>query len=203
MNEKVDFVGKTIGNLRVGLIVVTLAIVTLSSAYGVRSARAELESISAKSSRKGQEEFPVPFRPLPKTITPCRACHGPEKDFEINWTRQEVLRVHTDIRLEHGGHRVWCLDCHHPIERNYLLPLSDGKLITFEHSYDLCGKCHGTKYRDWRHGIHGKRTGFWNGRKTYHLCTHCHNPHSPRYKPMAPMPPPKKPRKPGEAQAEY
>ncbi len=27
------------------------------------------------------KEFPVPVAPLPKTITPCRACHGPEKDF--------------------------------------------------------------------------------------------------------------------------
>ena len=42
---------------------------------------------TASSGDKG-EEFPVPFNPLPKTITPCRACHGPEKDFKINWTRE-------------------------------------------------------------------------------------------------------------------
>jgi hypothetical protein len=152
---------------------------------------------------KELEEYPVPFKPLPKTITPCRACHGPEKDFKINWTRTEVLRVHTNIRLKHGGVRVWCLDCHSPMKRNYLLPLSDGKPISFQHSYELCGKCHGTKYRDWRNGIHGKRTGFWNGKKQYLLCINCHNPHAPLFKPLVPMPPPKKPRAPKEDIAKH
>jgi hypothetical protein len=149
------------------------------------------------------DEYPAPFKPLPKTITPCRACHGPEKDFKINKTRTEVLRVHTNIRLKHGGVRVWCLDCHSPTKRNFLLPLSDGKPIVFERSFELCGKCHGTIYRDWRNGIHGKRTGFWNGKKQYLLCVNCHNPHSPRFKPLAPKPPPKKPRTPKQAVAKH
>ena len=140
-----------------------------------------------------EEEYPVPFEPLPKTITPCRACHGKNNDFPVNFERREALLVHTNLELNHGGVRVWCLDCHHPYRRDYLLPLSDGKLIPFEHSYLLCGKCHGTKYRDWRNGIHGKRTGSWNGKKTYNLCVQCHNPHTPKFKPLRPMPPPDKP----------
>jgi hypothetical protein len=116
---------------------------------------------------------------------------------------EEVLRVHTNIQLHHGGVRVWCLDCHSAKEREYLVPLSDGKLISFEHSYELCGKCHGTKYRDWRNGIHGKRIGYWNGPKTYLLCTQCHNPHRPLFRPIKPMPPPKKPRAPKEADARH
>lgn len=146
--------------------------------------------------QRSKQEFPVPFKPLPKTITPCRACHGPEKDFPVNFKRREALLVHRNIQLQHGGVRVWCLDCHHPENRNYLLPLSDGKLIDFKNSYLLCGKCHGTKFRDWRNGIHGKRTGDWNGKKTYFLCVNCHDPHSPRFKPIEPMPPPQKPRTP-------
>ena len=106
--------------------------------------------------------------------------------------------VHRNIQVNHGGVRVWCLDCHHPDRRNYLLPLSDGKLIKFEHSYLLCGKCHGTIFRDWRNGIHGKRTGYWNGKKEYLLCVNCHNPHDPKFKPIHPMPPPKRPRTPKE-----
>lgn len=148
--------------------------------------------------QRDKQEFPVPLKPLPLTITPCRACHGPEKDFKINWTREEALLVHRNIHLNHGGIRVWCLDCHHPENRNYLLPLSDGKLITFEQSYLLCGKCHGTKFRDWRNGIHGKRTGYWNGEKQYFLCVNCHDPHTPRFKLLAPMPPPEKPWTPRE-----
>jgi hypothetical protein len=39
-------------------------------------------------------------------------------------------------------------------------------------------------------GVHGKRTGNWNGQKQYLLCVNCHNPHSPHFKPLKPMPPP-------------
>jgi hypothetical protein len=148
-------------------------------------------------------EFPVPLKPLPQTITPCRACHGKEKDFPVNFKRRESLLIHRNIKLNHGGVRVWCLDCHHPDNRNYLLPLSDGKLIPFEQSYLLCGKCHGTKFRDWRLGIHGKRTGSWNGPKSYYLCVNCHDPHSPKFKPIEPLAPPNKPWTPKDTQAKH
>jgi len=163
--------------------------------------REDLEAAQDIQAPTSDKEFPVPLRPLPKTITPCRACHGPEKDFPVNFKRREDLLVHTNIRLNHGGIRLWCLDCHHPDDRNYLLPLSDGKKIAFEQSYLLCGKCHGTIYRDWRYGIHGKRTGFWNGAKNYYLCVSCHDPHNPRFKPLVPMPAPKKPWTPPDVQA--
>lgn len=149
------------------------------------------------------KQFPVPFKPPPKTITPCRACHGPEKDFPVNFKRTEALRVHTNLQLSHGGIRVWCLDCHHPYKRDFLLPLSDGRLIPFAESYRLCGKCHGTKFRDWRYGIHGRRVGSWDGKKTYFLCTQCHNPHQPKFKSLKPLPPPAKPRTPKEKQAKH
>jgi hypothetical protein len=158
-------------------------------------------SASQSTDKRAQQEFPVPYTPLPKTITPCRACHGPEKDFPVNFKRREALMVHRNIQLNHGGVRVWCLDCHDPKNRNYLLSLSDGKPIRFDQSYLLCGKCHGTKFRDWRNGIHGKRTGYWNGRKTYYLCVNCHNPHLPKFKPIQPMPPPRKPRTPIDKRA--
>lgn len=156
--------------------------------------QAEKDSMEPDSGR----EFPVPVKPLPKTITPCRACHGPEKDFPVNLKRREDLLVHKDVKLNHGGVRVWCLDCHNPDDRNYLLPLSDGKPISFDQTYLLCGKCHGPKFRDWRNGIHGRRTGNWNGEKSYYLCTSCHDPHSPKFKPIEPMPPPQKPWTPKE-----
>lgn len=164
--------------------------------------RRELTESIGSSTRSGQE-FPVPFTPLPKEITPCRACHGPEKDFPVGLERREALLVHRNVKLNHGDVKVWCLDCHDPDNRNFLRPLSDGKLINFEHSYLLCGKCHGTKYRDWRNGIHGRRTGDWNGKKMYFLCVNCHDPHSPRFKSLAPMPAPKKPWTPKEKSASH
>jgi len=183
---------------RVGPVLVLLALLALVVGCLAGPVGAQSGDKPQEPGKEKRVEFPVPLKPLPKTITPCRACHGPEKDFKILWTRQEALRVHTNVQLKHGEQRVWCLDCHHPKDRNYLLPLSDGKKITFARSYELCGKCHGTIYRDWRRGIHGKRTGNWNGEKKYHLCIHCHDPHSPKFKALAPMPPPRKPRTPRE-----
>jgi len=186
-------------------LVLCILALSLDVGGGLTEAQLQEDSEAAKDIRPptSDKEFPVPVPPLPKTITPCRACHGPEKDFPVNFRRRENLLVHTNIRLNHGGIRLWCLDCHHPENRNYLLPLSDGKNISFEQSYLLCGKCHGTIYRDWRYGIHGKRTGFWNGAKSYYLCVTCHDPHNPRFKPLVPMPAPKKPWTPPEVRAKH
>ena len=203
------------GNLKIALVVLGLgmmAVVCLGFRTGPAGASSkeipqdssqDLSSEALEPRSDLDREFPVPVKPLPKTITPCRACHGPEKDFPVNFKRREALLVHRNVRLNHGGVRVWCLDCHDPDHRNYLLPLSDGKLIDFQHSYLLCGKCHGTKYRDWRNGIHGKRTGYWNGEKNYFLCISCHDPHSPKFKPLEPMPPPHKPWTPKEKQTRH
>lgn len=195
-----------IGRLKVALLVMalTLSAALLVPVTGPVQAQSPQESQPEELGviESGQE-FPVPVKPLPKTITPCRACHGPEKDFPVQFKRHEDLLVHKNIKLAHGGTRVWCLDCHNADNRNFLLPLSDGRQIDFEHSYLLCGKCHGTKYRDWRYGIHGKRVGNWNGQKEYFLCVNCHNPHLPKFKPLEPMPPPEKPWTPKETQVKH
>ena len=71
-----------------------------------------------------------------------------------------------------------------------MLHSASGKLIDFSESYKLCGQCHGPKLRDWKAGIHGRRTGQWNGEKQYLLCAHCHNPHSPKFPQLKPEPAP-------------
>jgi hypothetical protein len=82
--------------------------------------------------------------------------------------------------------------CHNPDDRDSLR-LANGTLIGFDESYRLCGQCHGTIFRDWREGIHGRREGYWNGAKSYLLCAHCHNPHAPRFQAIEPLPPPVRP----------
>jgi hypothetical protein len=99
---------------------------------------------------------------------------------------------HEEVALTHGPEERWCFDCHNAEDRDHLR-LASGELVGFEESYRLCGQCHGTIYRDWRAGIHGRRRGFWNGAKSYLLCAHCHNPHSPAFNAMAPLPPPVRP----------
>lgn len=135
------------------------------------------------------ETFPVPPPPFSEDIFPCSDCHA---DMEPNPERREMVDMHDDIILDHAEGQRWCLDCHNLDDRD-ALRLVSGEVIPFTESYRLCGQCHGDKLRDWKVGIHGKRTGNWNGEKQYLLCAHCHNPHSPSFKPMKPMPPPVRP----------
>ncbi len=139
--------------------------------------------------RPPEKSFPVPPPPFTEGIFPCSDCH---EGMEPNLQRRTLEDMHTDILLNHAEGQRWCLDCHNPEDRD-TLRLVSGEVIPFSESYRLCGQCHGDKYRDWRKGIHGKRTGFWNGDKEYLLCAHCHNPHDPRFKPIHPMPPPERP----------
>ena len=134
------------------------------------------------------ELIQVPPPPFSEDIFPCSECHA---DMEVNTERRVLEDAHDDIILRHSEQSRWCLDCHDAKNRDKL-HLADGRLIDFKESYKLCGQCHGPKLRDWKKGIHGKRTGFWNGQKKYLLCAHCHNPHAPKFKKLKPMPAPHK-----------
>ena len=133
-------------------------------------------------------DFFVPPPPFSEGIFPCSECHA---DLEPDAERRE-LDFHEEIVLKHAEQQRWCLDCHNPDNRDKLR-LANGQLIFFEKSYLLCGQCHGTIFRDWKAGVHGRRVGYWNGKKQYRLCVHCHNPHDPKFKPLKPLPPPDRP----------
>lgn len=143
---------------------------------------------SAIAKTEKPEEFAVDPPPFSDGIYPCNDCHA---NFAPNPVRRKLTEWHDDISamFNHDSENRWCLDCHDLKNRNYLR-LASGKLLDFKESYKLCGQCHGEKYRDWKVGVHGKRTGFWNGRKEYLLCVNCHNPHSPKFKSLKPEPPP-------------
>jgi hypothetical protein len=153
-------------------------------------AAAAAEGPRGQAGPSGQE-IQVPPPPFTEGIFPCSDCH---KDLPVNRQRRELTEMHDDIVLDHGPRTRWCFDCHNPDDRDKLR-LASGELIDFSHSYELCGQCHGDKYRDWRAGVHGKRTGMWNGRKEYLQCVNCHNPHKPHFAPLKPMPPPVPPAK--------
>jgi hypothetical protein len=139
----------------------------------------------------GRLEVPPP--PFSEGIFPCSNCH---KLMPLNRERRDLV-AHTDIVLKHDEEHRWCLDCHDPTNRDFL-HLASGDRVSFETSYMLCGQCHGEKLRDWRAGVHGRRTGYWNGEKQYLLCVHCHSPHQPRFKPIEPKPAPVRPSRPGK-----
>ncbi|SRR6266542_1727112 len=141
-----------------------------------------------------QLKLEVPPPPFSEGVFPCTDCHD-NKDLKPNRTRRELKDAHDDIILKHDEEHRWCLDCHDADNRDRL-HLASGQPVPFEESYQVCGQCHGEKYRDWRAGVHGRRVGYWNGAKQYLLCAHCHNPHQPRFKSMAPQPAPFRPRGP-------
>jgi len=134
------------------------------------------------------EEFPVAPLPMTEGIFPCSNCHAA---LEVNRKKRELKEEHTQIKLHHAETMRWCLDCHDAKNRDKLR-LYNGDLLNFTESYRLCGECHGPQYRDWRAGVHGKRTGYFlgSGKRTYFLCAHCHDPHEPEFKPLKPEPPP-------------
>lgn len=135
-------------------------------------------------------EFAVSPPPFTDGIFPCTDCHI---DIEPNPERRALVDMHDDIDaiFNHDSDNRWCLDCHDINSRDSLRTAS-GKLLGFDESYKLCGQCHGDKLRDWKVGVHGQRTGQWNGEKQYLLCVHCHDPHAPRFEKLEPMPPPVK-----------
>ncbi len=156
---------------------------------GKKAGTVQSSSPDRKFPEPANVQFPVPKPPFTPGIFPCSDCH---KDMKPNPKRRTLTDEHTNIVLNHAQGQRWCLDCHDTYDRDKL-HLVNGQRISFEESYRLCGQCHGDKYRDWKVGVHGKRTGMWNGEKQYLLCVHCHNPHDPAFKPLKPMPPPVRP----------
>lgn len=150
-----------------------------------------LALLAAATAAWGKSEQEVPKKllvakpPFSEGIFPCSQCHA---GMPANRTQRKLDGMHQDIELKHmpGG---WCFDCHNASNRD-TLRLANGKVISFEESYNLCGQCHGTILREWKAGLHGKRTGMWNGEKQYLLCVHCHWPHEPKFKQIKPLPPP-------------
>ena len=148
---------------------------------------------AAEETQTPQGRVEVPPPPFTEGLFPCSMCHSA---LPVNRARRELTAMHTEIVLKHDEMHRWCLDCHDAENRDRL-HLAGGQRVAFEESYLLCGQCHGEKLRDWRAGVHGRRTGNWNGAKKYLLCAHCHNPHQPRFRALAPKPAPLRPARPG------
>jgi hypothetical protein len=134
-----------------------------------------------------REDIAVSPPPFSDGVFPCNDCHAFRKPNAV----RRKLEWHDDITdmFNHDSENRWCLDCHDLKQRDSL-KLASGKLLDFKESYKLCGQCHGDKLRDWKVGVHGRRTGEWNGKKQYYLCVSCHNPHSPKFKSIKPEAPP-------------
>ncbi len=108
----------------------------------------------------------------------CSSCHN-DKPIRV---QDGAVLTHGDIRLNHGlgENQLTCIECHSIENRDFLVD-KQGQKIDFDHSYQLCGKCHFRQKRDWLGGAHGKREAYWAGERVVRNCTSCHNPHSPAF----------------------
>lgn len=140
--------------------------------------------VSVASAADTIQNLPTAATKRAGLLLKCTECH---RHVEPNGKVRKLLGDHTEIDLKHG--HLWCMACH-DLEDKTLLRLREGKALLFQNVEKLCGECHGLVYRDWKLGIHGKRTGHWNGAKNILICTACHNAHTPKFQPMAPKAPP-------------
>lgn len=118
----------------------------------------------------------------------CNACH---QIFRSAHDSGETVNYHADVQLNHGLN-ARCVNCH-DVENRERLVLRDGKTVIYSETPLLCAQCHGTTYRDWQNGTHGKTLGSWktgSERQRRLACNECHDPHSPRYSPYQPLPGP-------------
>ncbi len=118
----------------------------------------------------------------------CNECH---KLFNSPPVERRTLTQHTHITLNHGMNNR-CFNCHDRNNRERLV-LHDGTLLRFDQVPRLCSQCHGTVFRDWQRGTHGKTMGSWDassGKQVRLNCNDCHDPHAPAYKRIAPLPGP-------------
>ncbi|MEK7720385.1 MAG: hypothetical protein AAB347_12430 [Bacteroidota bacterium] len=183
---------KNYKNIKISVIIMMLFCYLILSCDDKKSDDNETHKVSAlkNASKKPEKtnEYAVEAPPFSDGIFPCTDCHA---NFPPNPVKRELVKWHDDISaiFNHDKENRWCLDCH-DVKNRDSLKLASGKLLDFKESYKLCGQCHGEKLRDWKVGVHGKRTGEWNGEKEYLLCVHCHNPHSPKFNALKPEPPP-------------
>lgn len=118
----------------------------------------------------------------------CNGCH---QIFVASQTAGRPMSYHQDVRLSHGLNDR-CVNCHDS-ENMERLTLRDGSTIGFAETPQLCAQCHGTVYRDWQRGTHGKTLGSWvthSEAQRRLSCNECHDPHAPKYEPYTPLPGP-------------
>lgn len=142
---------------------------------------------------KAEYSDPATVRKVPTKMlfdgAPCASCH---EGLEPNTGNPKEKGVfHEAKKLKHGRNQH-CFNCHHRADPTDFADY-DGARIKLADVQLLCAKCHGTTFRDWNAGAHGRRTGHWDksrGGPKQTVCIACHDPHWPVFKPLEAAPAP-------------
>lgn len=153
--------------------------------------RAASPAVDRASFAPGARRDPMGAPPTARIGGFSHACNECHRLFTSPPIERRTLMQHTHITLRHGMNDR-CFNCHDRGDREKLV-LHDGTLLPFDEVPRLCSQCHGTVYRDWERGTHGKTMGSWDTRAggQHRLgCNDCHDPHAPAYPGIAPLPGP-------------
>ena len=167
--------------------------------FGLITLGLVMPPVVAESEAEAEADTPLRFQGYPAApsftvakpkrrskLPRCVRCHA---EMDPNPTIRRLPDAPHLDSVSHGEGRIWCLDCHHQEERNYLRTLSGEKLKP-EQAYLQCGACHAPQQKDWFFGAHGKRLETWDGERVIQNCTGCHDPHEPAIEPRSPLAPP-------------
>lgn len=184
---------------------VLIAIYSLSS-FALFSAEKAADAATQSSGKKAERRITDPH--LDKTPPretkgldlvklgwryDCMECH---KSLEAKWEMERLWVEHKEVHLQHGNNK-FCLNCHHPTNRN-AFKNDDGSEIEEKNVVQLCARCHGTTHRDWLVGVHGRQNGHWDakrGEQTKLRCIQCHDPHHPKFPSLNSLPAPRYPKR--------
>lgn len=133
---------------------------------------------TSKFQGKALKPFEVQTRQNKISHYPCQQCH------EGQVPKGAIPKSHWQQKLNHAP-GMQCATCHD--DKNHMkLMKFEGEEVSFNHSYQLCQKCHFQQVNDWAGGAHGKRLGGWAGTRKVTNCATCHNPHDPAFKSKLP-----------------
>ena len=141
----------------------------------------------------GESHITLKEHPLPARANECKLCHMAKQSQFISKKNRTHLE-HAQIEAKHGRKILACNYCHDKNNHNLLASRTDFP-ASFANPSPVCQQCHAEIFRDWKAGIHGKRTGGWTGneRVQFH-CIECHDPHSVKFKAMEAKPAPQRPK---------
>ncbi len=122
----------------------------------------------------------------------CFLCHAFWVKQPPDPTVRTPLFAHVAVQLNHGSNDR-CYNCHLTVDRNKFVR-NDGTGIMPQIPEQVCKRCHGLIFNDWKAGTHGVRRGKWLVEKKFDqetfTCTNCHDPHNPKFKFTNFAPPP-------------
>ncbi len=121
-------------------------------------------------------------RELPDRYNECAYCHVKKDRFFAKKSKATVLE-HVGISPTHGTRDLSCNSCHDINNHNFLRGFKDHP-ADFTNPSPTCARCHLEKFRSWKKGLHGKRTGGWMQPKIQFHCIDCHNPHKVKFPSM-------------------